>query len=421
MPLYNDHVQGTFGSGTRLAQGMGMNVEQGMDSILTFFNFSNSMTDHMRSFMEEGTTMKWLADYIRTQASPTTSYQWAIEVAGFLRAGKKEFTAYQSADYSEAGKPENWLPYFWNAVYGLECSSLDAIELPKTIKALPILQNPVVTNRPEMPTWFVLNQPEGQMIAWRKGSATGELIYEANEDMAVYLTWVEKYISENQDNSEVLELLKNNDAPHDIVVDCQLSKDNYQTICLPFDVETLEGTPYEGATVLEFVDVQLKSVGDVEQLDLVFEERTAWPVLEAGKPYLIKPVDDIQIEVTWVGVQEVKDLKTVEYEVGMGGKVVFGGLMAPTAIAAGNYLLNTQNQLERLSVETELPALHAYFQITGVEENTDLNVDAGDHFVTTKCETIKANKLNAKKIMRDGRVYISVDGQLYTLTGARVQ
>ena len=41
--------------------------------------------------------------------------------------------------------------------------------------------------------------------------------------------------------------------------------------------------------------------------------------------------------------------------------------------------------------------------------------------ITTSTENIEDNTLTVEKVLRNGRVYISVDGQLYTLTGARVQ
>ena len=52
----------------------------------------------------------------------------------------------------------------------------------------------------------------------------------------------------------------------------------------------------------------------------------------------------------------------------------------------------------------------------------DINVEAMFKSpVTTGFENLKGNHVEVEKVLRDGRVYIRVDGQLYTLTGASVQ
>lgn len=422
MPLYNDYVYGKFATGTRYAQGLGMGVNADgtkVDSILTFFNTTTSMNDHMRSFMEEGTSMAWLAEYIQTVASPTTSYQWCIEMAGFFRCGQKVMSSYSSADYTEAGKPENWLPYYWKHMCGLDNELTDTTTLPTSIKPCITLVNPIQNNRPTLPTWYVANAATDKMLAWRKASATGNVVLQVTEDMALYATWMDKYIAEELDNTDVINLLQLNKAPHNITVDYPLSAEQFQPICLPFEVTTLDDTPYQGAIVLTLVGAQIKTVGQQQQVELQFEQRTAEPAMMAGVPYLIKPQTDINEAVTFSNVQNIDAMATVKYEIDDQHQVLFQPLVAPTNILAGNYTWGANDVLQKLAIDTQINALHAYFQLLGFDETVTPVISAGEH-IGTSLQNIGTTP-EIKKIIHRGQLYIIRQGVTYTITGAKVK
>ena len=58
----------------------------------------------------------------------------------------------------------------------------------------------------------------------------------------------------------------------------------WNTLCLPFDVTTLDGTPLEGATIKE-LDAANSNLAADGTLTLKFAEATS---IEAGKPYIVK-------------------------------------------------------------------------------------------------------------------------------------
>lgn len=65
-----------------------------------------------------------------------------------------------------------------------------------------------------------------------------------------------------------------------------LYKDGYlNTICLPFDLTTLDGTPLEGGEIFEFDHANVNMSGSAASLDMVV---TPTDHMEAGKPYFIR-------------------------------------------------------------------------------------------------------------------------------------
>ena len=65
-----------------------------------------------------------------------------------------------------------------------------------------------------------------------------------------------------------------------------LYKDGYlNTICLPFDLATLDGTPLEGGEIFEFDHANVDMSGSAASLDMVV---TPTDHMEAGKPYFIR-------------------------------------------------------------------------------------------------------------------------------------
>ncbi|MBP3260030.1 MAG: hypothetical protein J6M01_02915 [Prevotella sp.] len=59
---------------------------------------------------------------------------------------------------------------------------------------------------------------------------------------------------------------------------------SWNTLCLPFSVATLDGTPLEGATIKE-LDAANSNLADDGTLTLKFKDATS---IEAGKPYIVK-------------------------------------------------------------------------------------------------------------------------------------
>jgi hypothetical protein len=75
----------------------------------------------------------------------------------------------------------------------------------------------------------------------------------------------------------------------------ELDNANYSTICLPFDLKTLEDTPWKGASVLKMTGASSSGEGNDKVTTITFAELTfqdkAGEYIQAYRPYLIKLAD----------------------------------------------------------------------------------------------------------------------------------
>ncbi|MBQ8711696.1 MAG: hypothetical protein IJ551_02555 [Prevotella sp.] len=105
-------------------------------------------------------------------------------------------------------------------------------------------------------------------------------------DGTYYMVPVAISLADNEDNTSVLAGSAGK-AANVTLADRTLYKDGkWNTLCLPFDVATLTGTPLAGATIME-MNPDKKNGLDASNgtLYLAFKTATA---IEAGKPYLVK-------------------------------------------------------------------------------------------------------------------------------------
>ena len=149
-------------------------AEQTMDKADTF---ANSL---MQAFMtDEKSDWKWLGDYIlkvtnaqiadgtlKTYTGVTTEVKWRKAVAAFLNCKAANDADYSgNADFTEAGKIENWIGA-WKA----------ANLLPETMT----IEDP-------MP---VLEKPEYTFLGWYDNEAcTGDIVTKVTKDCTLYAGW----------------------------------------------------------------------------------------------------------------------------------------------------------------------------------------------------------------------------------------
>ncbi len=97
-------------------------ADQPIENVTTFAN------EKMQAFMtDEASAWKWLGDYVLSvvkeaifnNGALTTEVLWRFNVAAFFNCKVSAPSTWNgNADFTEAGKPENWLKA-WNAVNGL--------------------------------------------------------------------------------------------------------------------------------------------------------------------------------------------------------------------------------------------------------------------------------------------------------------
>ena len=202
-----------------------------------------------------------------------------------------------------------------------------------------------------------------------------------------------------------------------------LTSGMYNTICLPFDLATLDGTALEGAELLELDEVEVTETETTQDIRILFTEADG---LTAGKPYLIQPTNDITQPLEFDDVV----ITTTEGSVMGSGIVTFNAILSPTTFYEGDksvLFLTSNNILAWPSVTANMNGMRAYFQLTDTEESQPMQIRARisvNQGPTTEDIIVfvpTASKEKATKIIRNGVIYILRNGEIYTLQGTKVK
>ena len=168
-----------------------------------------------------------------------------------------------------------------------------------------------------------------------------------------------------------------------------------------------------------------------EIIEFVFHEYAqsdACETLEANKPFLIKPADDITTtmrfdwEASFASPESTGSQALLDDEVGP----VFQAALSPTTLLANHpteshLMLVVNSRLAEVNSDSEMLGLRGYFRVPKagtqainsrirvVEEGTDV-----ENHPTTGAVVVR-------KVLRNGHIYILRDGKTYSITGARVE
>ena len=141
---------------------------------------------------------------------------------------------------------------------------------------------------------------------------------------------------------------------------------NWNTLCLPFDVADISGSPLAGATVKEFTDVSLAD----GTLTLTFADATS---IKAGHAYLIKWDSGSNLgpsDLVFTGVTLTKDLRDDEITVDdKGSTVTFMGTYKTLSFDADDksiLFLGENNTLYYPKKGATIGAQRAYFKLNGI-------------------------------------------------------
>jgi hypothetical protein len=203
----------------------------------------------------------------------------------------------------------------------------------------------------------------------------------------------------------------------------------YNTICLPFDLNISnlpEGHPYKNASVKEFTRLNVTTIGNEKVLELVFTD-VANGQMRAGVPYLFKTEDDIPGLVSFDDPIQfsVTEGSTVnQSENNSSESVTFQGIIASKTIdASPNHLIVVaNNRLAEVSTQSKMFGFRGYFILNNIPSAQQVNAQLSfKRPVATAVGNASAEGIDVEKFIREGRIYIRLDDQVYDLTGARVQ
>ena len=220
-----------------------------------------------------------------------------------------------------------------------------------------------------------------------------------------------------------------------VFVQRELDNESYSTICLPFELKTLTGTPYEGASVLKFVGVEKVEENGVVKANMKFApvEFTDADYMRPGVPYLIKVLNPI------LGGEEVifKQAKCpvvanpnpyggVDVTTSENPGFAFRGILNPATFPASktNLFLVADNRLASLYQESNVYGMRGYFTVPEGYDASKIQIKIMDK-TATSVETAPnisiVDSVKVVKYMWNGKIYIKQGNKLYDITGIRVK
>ena len=450
--------------------------------------FCYDVTDGL---MKDSQSMKWLGDYIisvvgASNMSSASYSAWAkclyafINRVGYAKNANGEYTYTATDGYTTPADiinqikkfgtgdaaPAKWRPWFTE----------HACELPNVLDyddPMPITWNQIpgpngttydtyTTTLPttgtllKTPKWYKWNTGSAnQLLAWRNGGTDYKkypIVHHVTTDnMALYATYVDKHIHENDPavsgqndatNEDVIKLLANPKyeeagQKHTLTVTRKLQPGMYNTLCLPFgvDINSLaDGHPLKNADVRKLTTVtkELYAESGESVMVLNFEPVTT---TEPGKPYLVKLANGKQATetLTFSGVY-CSDYDALQPDSDNEGLFTFHPTYDPIDIPAGAIILVADSRLALTTQSGRMEGLRGYFTINPELMSADdiqEKAQSGRIYLSMNAPTTTSVPLapeaekqeapKAQKIMRNGKIYILRDGKTYSITGARVE
>ena len=183
------------------------------------------------------------------------------------------------------------------------------------------------------------------------------------DDSSIYFKVIEEFLI--KDDSDNQKEIKKHD---NVIVDAmflnrEFYKDNsWQSLCIPFDVSNLTGTPFEGAEVCTLKSTALEDGTLTVSLQRVNS-------IEAGMPYLIKWAngESLLSPVFQNAVIKNSPIQTVK-----AGEISFSGSYAPVKLKGGDsktLFIGANNRLYFPEDDVTINACRAYFTLNQDPEN----------------------------------------------------
>ena len=231
------------------------------------------------------------------------------------------------------------------------------------------------------------------------------------------VTMQEVVLRDTENNEELLNAL--NSKTTNVSVYRSLKAGMYNTLCVPFDVNDLTGTPLENATVWQYNGATVENEATHKEIFLNFEEVNA---IKAGKPYLVEPAEDIAAPMEFKNVT----ISTTDGSNVAQGAVTMHGILHPTELQANDksiLFLVENNNLAWANETANMNGMRAYFK---VNDKSLLSARTRAYIrreptVTTDMENITTTETEIKKVIYNNNLYILRGEEVYTIQGNRIK
>ena len=249
--------------------------------------------------------------------------------------------------------------------------------------------------------------------------------------------FIPERISQDMDAYAMGDIINPDRTLKDIAIYRPMKSSYYNTFCLPFDVDFSaldDGHPYKveegGATLLEFVGIQLTTLNGETMLELQFNKVSN---LKANLPYLFKPREDVNLIMSLnkslTISEDYKDVNDDSHKIhktdDQGNGVLYWAFLPKRdiEIEAGDIclVLVDQNRLAQVASSGTILGLRGIFVLDKpLPAGTQVGI-AERKPTPTSIIDLNGTQVDVEKFMREGRVYIRVGESLYTLSGERVE
>ncbi|MBP5477710.1 MAG: leucine-rich repeat domain-containing protein [Paludibacteraceae bacterium] len=347
--------------------------------------------------------------------------------------GKNSF--YDHTNITSVTLSETVAKIYQNAFY--QCSALPTISIPSSVN---FIDKDAFRKCTAMTELYLYSDPTLWEFAWDENNcndfmgaaqsrttkcyvpaehlATYESRYNKGESTDINVTFAVALEDNNASVETDLENLESyGETVHTLKITRTLYKDGaFNTLCLPFALASLTGTPLEGAEVFEFVSA--------EKVDAALHINIR-PVdaIEAGKPYLIRWASGENI--TSMVFSNVQVTAHEGSEVKPEGDVAFIGTLDVTDLPENeNYLfVGANNTLYYSDGTADMKAFRAYFRVDAAGGGGSM---APARFnilpkLPTGTDNVRTGSIQVEKVMENGVLYIIKNGVRYNAQGRIVE
>ena len=436
---------------------------------------------------DDQSPVKWIGDYLSYVAEQQGKVwnkekylAWGVHLFAFMNrsntgrnSGGTDLKGYTVTglngypDYTgEYGLPDKWRPWWTSIGCGLPNTMKYSSSMPSSFTQIQPTSGAIYTLNSNIvpqgtPTWYqwnTISDPNDEYIlAWRDGSKTGRIVHNVYRDnMELHVSYVKKHLEENDpivkqpdeagydpddaSNNDVLQLLRNPNfdaiPQHKLTMTRNITAGMYNTICLPFELTTLVGTPYDGAQILQINTTTTEDeVLKINFTPLTVSEATP---MKAGVPYLIqKPTDVTGVQsfssARFPEIQEYESNYKLNDHGGLSvdvGAITFHGVINPRDIPQGSIILVANNRLAEVTSNNEkMAGFRGYFtwndpvrmppakMLISIGKQTPTAIEE----ITDPQPTEQPATSKVRKVMYNGQIYILRGEEVYTITGNRVK
>lgn len=259
-----------------------------------------------------------------------------------------------------------------------------------------------------------------RFVNWTKEgvevSTDATYLFTVTEDVELVANF-EVILLDTLNNAGILNNL--NDQTVDVAVYRSLTGGMYNTLCLPFRVDDISGTPLENTTVWKYIGAEVKGEGDSKEIFLEFTEVIS---LEAGQPYLVEPAAEIEAPMVFNGVT----ISAINGSEVAQSAVTMHGILHPTELEANDksiLFLVENNNLAWANVTANMNGMRAYFQVNepSLQSARTRAYIRKEPTVATDMENITTTDTEIKKVIYNGNIYIIRGDEVYTIQGTKVK